>query len=129
MEKQETTFEYTYSPDRQAEVRAIVSRYAPVQEDPMEQLRRLDASVSHKARVSSLTVGILGALIMGTGMSLIMSDLGAFVGENAFWLGIIAGIAGMILVALAYPVYTHTLKTQRKRIAPRILQLSQQLLQ
>lgn len=123
------TFEYTYSSERQAEIRRIASRYAPVQEDPLEQLRRLDGSVSRKAQIRSLTIGILGTLIMGTGMSLIMSELGAFLGENAIWTGIVTGVAGMLLVALAYPVYTHTIKKERQRIAPQIQQLSQQLLQ
>lgn len=43
-------------------------------------------------------------------------------------LGIAVGVAGMVLVALAYPVYNRVLKLHRDRIAPEILRLSDELL-
>lgn len=46
----------------------------------MEELKRLDAKVSQKATVVSLILGIVGTLVMGTGMSFIMTDLGAILG-------------------------------------------------
>ena len=94
----------------------------------MEQLRKLHGIPTQKAQAASLAVGIVGALILGTGMSLAMTDLGAALGSLAMLLGIVVGIAGMVLVALAYPLYNRVLKQQREKIAPEILRLSDELL-
>ena len=62
------SFEYTYSAQRQQEVEAIRQKYLPKEEDKMEQLRRLHAVPMQKAQAAALAVGIIGALILGTGM-------------------------------------------------------------
>ena len=122
------SFEYTYSAQRQREVEEIRKAYLPKEEDKMEQLRRLHAVPTQKAQAASLAVGIIGALILGTGMSLILTELGASLGSLAMIIGIMVGIAGMVLVALAYPLYIRTLKKERERIAPEILKISDELL-
>ena len=122
------SFEYTYSAEQQKEVEAIRKKYLPKEEDKMEQLRKLHAIPTQKAQAASLAVGIVGALIMGTGMSLAMTDIGAALGSLAMVLGIFAGVAGMVLAALAYPAYNRVLKKQREKIAPEILRLSDELL-
>lgn len=122
------SFEYTYSAEQQKEVEAIRKKYLPKEEDKMEQLRKLHAIPTQKAQAASLAVGIIGALIMGTGMSLAMTDIGAALGSLAMVLGIFAGVAGMVLAALAYPAYNRVLKKQREKIAPEILRLSDELL-
>ena len=122
------SFEYTYSAQRQQEVEAIRQKYLPKEEDKMEQLRRLHAVPTQKAQSASITVGVIGALILGTGMSLCMTELGAALGNLAMAMGVIIGLAGIILVALAYPIYNRTLKKERKRIAPEILKISDELL-
>ena len=122
------SFEYTYSAEQQKEVEAIRKKYLPKEEDKMEQLRKLHAIPTQKAQAASLAVGIIGALIMGTGMSLAMTDIGAALGSLAMVLGIVAGVAGMVLAALAYPAYNRVLKKQREKIAPEILRLSDELL-
>ena len=121
-------FSYTYSAAQQQEVEAIRKKYLPKEENKMELLRKLHAIPTQKAQAASLIVGIVGALIMGTGMSLAMTNIGAVLGELALVVGIVIGIAGMVLVALAYPVYNRVLKTQRARIAPEILRLTDELL-
>lgn len=128
MENNET-FEYTYSAAQQAEIERIRKKYMPAQESKMEQLRRLDRSASQKAQIFAMTIGIIGALIMGTGMSLAMTDLGAALGSMAMAAGIVIGVAGMVLVTLAYPVYNRILKKERERIAPEILRLTEELMQ
>jgi hypothetical protein len=65
---------------------------------------------------------------MGTGMSLAMTEIGAALGSLAMVIGILVGIVGMVLVALAYPLYNRVLKKQREKIAPEILRLSDELL-
>ena len=121
-------FSFTYSAQQQKEVEAIRKKYLPQETDKMEQLRRLHAVPTQKAQAASLAVGIIGALIMGTGMSVCLTDIGAALGNLAMVIGIIVGIVGMVLVALAYPLYNRVLKKQREKIAPEILRLSDELL-
>ena len=94
----------------------------------MERLRRLHDSATEKAQAASIAVGIIGALALGTGMSLCMTELGTALGDFAMVLGILAGLIGLVMVALAYPLFIHVLKSERKRIAPEILRLSEELL-
>ena len=123
------SFEYTYSAQRQQEVEQIRKAYLPKEEDKMAELRRLHAIPTQKAQAASISVGVIGALVLGTGMSLCMTELGGFLGGTAMFVGIPVGIVGMILAALAYPIYTRTLKKEREKIAPEILRLSDELLQ
>ena len=122
------SFEYTYSAAQQKEVEEIRKKYLPKEENKMEQLRKLHAIPTQKAQAASLAVGIIGALIMGTGMSVAMTDIGAELGSLAMVLGIFAGVAGRVLAALAYPAYNRVLRKQREKIAPEILRLSDELL-
>lgn len=125
------SFSYTYSAMQQEEIKNIRKKYTAPEEDKMEQLRRLDSSVTKKATVIALVFGIIGALILGFGMSLTMTELGAMLGTSktaAMLLGIGIGIVGILLVSLAYPLYNRTVKKERKKIAPQILRLTDELL-
>lgn len=124
----DSVFAYTYSAEQQKEVEAIRSKYLPREEDKLEQLRKLHAIPHRKAQTAALIVGILGALILGTGMSLVMTPISAGLGSFAMVLGILVGLVGMVLTALAYPIYSRILKKERRRIAPEILRLSDELL-
>lgn len=126
-------FRYSYSAKEQAELKRIREKYTPstLEEDKMERVRRLDRGVTKKARTVSLVLGILGALIMGTGMSLAMTELSRILGTNAHLalpIGIAVGVFGMLFTALAYPVYVFTVKRERERIAPEILRLTEELM-
>lgn len=121
MENKET-FSYTYSAKEQEEIKKIREKYVPKEADKMEQLRRLDESVTKKGTVISLVVGIIGALILGTGMSMCM------VWTELFVLGIIVGIVGIIMVSAAYPLYSYVTKKEREKIAPEIIRLTDELM-
>ena len=95
----------------------------------MEQLRKLDRQVTQKAQVLALILGVMGALVMGSGMSLAMTDIGAVIGlKNALIAGIAVGMIGMIPMVLAYPLYNHILQKERQHIAPEILRLTDELM-
>ena len=131
--KDKETFSYTYSAKERAEIQKIRDKYEKptAEEDKMTQLRRLDASVHSKATSVALVLGIIGALIMGCGMSLIMTDIGALLGAPsnlAMLIGVPIGIVGMVLVCLAYPVYNRTVKKEREKIAPEIIRLADELM-
>lgn len=126
-------FSYTYSAKEQAELKKIREKYTPSteEEDKMTRLRRLDASVTNIAQAVALAFGVIGALILGFGMSLIMTDLARALGLNgnmAMIIGIIIGVVGGILASLAYPVYNAVIKRRRQKLAPEIIRLADELM-
>lgn len=121
--KSENTFQYSYSSKQQSEIEAIKRKYMQKQEDKLEQLRKLDKSAETPGTVVGLILGILGTLVMGTGMSCVLVWT-----ESLLVVGIIVGLLGIIMIALAYPAYRIVTKKQREKIAPRILALSEELL-
>lgn len=121
-------FSYTYSASQRQEVESIRKKYLPQEEDKMELLRRLHRSAGEKAQAWAIALGVIGTLVLGAGMSLCMTELGAALGSMALVFGIVVGLAGFALLGLAYPVYNRVLKKQRERIAPEILRLTDELL-
>lgn len=127
----EAGFSYTYSATEQEEIRKIREKYQPKKEDDMSRLRKLDAKVTQKATIDSLVTGIIGTLIMGTGMSLVMTDMGmvfGLQGNSSMVIGIVVGVMGMILTGIAYPIYSKVLKKEREKAAPEILRLTEELI-
>ena len=124
-------FTYIYSAKEQQELKKIRAKYAPQEENKMQRLRRLDRRVSQRAEIVALSLGIIGALILGFGMSLFMSTLGDALGMSqgiSMLIGIVAGVIGGVVAALAYPVYQAVLKRERERVAPEILRLTDELM-
>ena len=122
--EQQDTFRYTYSAKEQEEVKRLREKYAPqpvAVEDKLAILRRLDEGVTQKAMAFSLTLGIIGTLIMGTGMCCVLV-------WSQMLIGIPVGLLGILGVVLAYPLYNRILKTERARIAPEVLRLTDELL-
>ena len=125
------SFEYTYSADEQEELRRIRQKYQPQEEDKMTRVRELDTKVTQKSTSVSLVFGIAGVLIMGFGMSLVMTELGAILGMQdliSMIVGIFVGLIGIVLLALAYPVYNKVLKKERENAASEILRLTEELM-
>ena len=125
MDNKKETFNYTYSASQQEEIKKIRQKYsAPeAQEDKMEQLCRLDKSVTKPGTIISLIVGIIASLIMGTGMSMCMVW-----GDELFVMGIIVGVIGILGVIAAYPIYNFVTKRQRAKLAPEIIRLTDELM-
>lgn len=128
MEHKET-FKMTYSAQQQQEVENIRRKYLPSEASKLDQLRALDKAVTRKATARSISLGVAGCLILGAGMSLVMSEFGAWVGAAATPLGIGLGLAGMAMLAAAFPIYHRVLRREREKIAPEILRLSDELRQ
>ena len=89
----------------------------------MEQLRRLDRSAVRKGMILSLTAGIAGCLVFGTGMCCTLLWQGRF-----FLKGILIGICGISGIAGAWPLYFWITKKERKKLTPRILKLTEELM-
>ena len=126
-------FQYTYSAREQAELKRIREKYPATTEteDKMTRLRRLDASVTNTAQAVALVFGVIGTLILGFGMSLVMTELAESLGisgDAAMVIGIIVGVIGGVLASLAYPIYNAIVKAKRKKLAPEIIRLTDELM-
>ena len=124
-------FNYTYSAKEQEELKRIREKYTSREENKLDRLRRLDAGVTQKAQAIALALGVIGVLILGLGMSLAMSELEEILGaykDMAMLFGIIIGVIGGIIAGVAYPVYNWVLKKERKKIAPEIIRLTDELI-
>lgn len=120
--KSNKSFEYTYSAKQQKEVEDIRKKYLPKEEDKMETLRRLDRSAEKPGTVAAIIIGVIGSLILGLGMCCTMVWA-----DKLFILGIVVGLLGMAVLALAYPMYKKITQSQREKIADQILALSAEL--
>ena len=116
-------FEYTYSAKGREEVELIKRKYLKKEEYKLEQLRKLDKSAELPGTIYAILVGIIGTLIMGTGMSLCLVW-----SEQYLILGIIIGILGIGAISSAYPIYKRITNKRREKIAPQILKLTEELL-
>lgn len=114
------TFRYTYSAKQQEEIESIRQKYLEKEESKIEQLRRLDRSVTSPGTAASLTVGITCTLLFGFGMACVLE-------WQNYLLGFVTGIVGAVGIALAYPIFKRITKKQREKIAPRILKLTEEL--
>ena len=127
-------FNYTYSTKQRDEVRAIRKKYTPTEPEDVDNitlLRNIDSEVTRKATVRALTTGVIGALLMGTGMSLLMTDLSSTMGLEswiALLIGIVIGMVGLIIMCVTYPLYNHILERERARVADEVIRLSDELL-
>lgn len=123
---QETTFIYNYSAKENKEIQDIRSKYLPREESKLEELKRLDYTVQNSGMVESLCAGIGGVLMFGLGLCLAMQVIGS--GVFSIVLGILLGIVGMIGMIIAYPVYRKMMQKAKAEYAPRILQLTDELM-
>lgn len=121
----------TYSAKERDELEKIRQKYVSREPDKMERVRMLDASASKKALSVFLVLAICGALVMGFGMSLAMTEFGEslkFDEVQSMIIGIVIGVIGIVLVTLSYPISGKVLKHERQKIAPEILRLTDELM-
>ncbi len=123
MENKKESFEYTYSAEQQAEIEKIKAKYMPAPDNKLEQLRKLDASVTKPGTVVGLILGIVGTLVFGGGLSMVLLNIG----NDMILPGCILGVVGMVLMMLAYPIYRKITEKQKEKIAPQILALTEEL--
>ena len=115
--------------DKDFIVQKIRTQYTEKQTTELDALCELDAKVKRPANVFAYTFGSISAIIMGAGMSLVMTDIGATLGiANAIVPGIIVGIAGMAMALINYPIYKSILGSRRKKYAGEIMELSEKIM-
>lgn len=115
--------------DKEFVVEKIRSQYTEAEHTDLDALKALDSKVKKPANVFGYIYGGLGAIVMGAGMSLIMTDIGTVLGMTATLIpGIGVGIAGLILCCTTYPIYKRILAARKKKFAGRIMELSERIM-
>lgn len=110
-------------------VRAIRTKYTGRRNTALDELIALDKKAKRPANIFAYVLGSVGALVMGAGMSMVMTDIGASIGvDSPLVPGIIIGIAGMALAIVNYPIYRAVLSSRRKKFAVEVNELSDKLL-
>ena len=117
-------FEFTYSTSQQEKIERIRKKYLPKQESKMEQLIKLDKQAEKPGQIISITIGVLGCLLLGIGMSCTMVGN---VEIGVFAMGIVVGVIGLILAGVAYPIKQKVTEKERAKIADQIIALTDEL--
>ena len=116
--------------DQEFLVQKIRTQYTEKQHTELDALKELDAKVKRPANVFAYIYGSVSAIVMGAGMSLVMTDIGAIIGlASAMIPGIVIGIVGMGMALSTYPIYKKMLNARKKKYAPEILKLSEKIMQ
>ena len=115
--------------DQQFMAQKIRSQYMEKTPSELDALRELDAKVKRPANVFAYIFGSISAIIMGAGMSLVMTDVGAVIGITASLVpGIAIGVVGMGMALLTYPIYKGILNARKKKYGAEILKLSEKIM-
>jgi uncharacterized Tic20 family protein len=116
--------------DQEFLVQKIRTQYTEKQHTELDALKALDAKVKRPANVFAYTYGAISAIIMGAGMSLVMTDIGAIIGlASAMVPGIVIGVVGMGMALSTYPIYKRMLNARKKKYASQIMELSDKIMQ
>ena len=115
--------------DKEFVVEKIRSQYTEAEHTDLDALKALDSKVKKPANVFGFTYGSIGAIVMGAGMSLVMTDIGGFLGMTETLIpGIAVGIAGLAMVLTTYPIYKKMLNSRKKKYAGQIKELSERIM-
>ena len=114
--------------DQEFLVQKIRTQYTEKQYTELDELKALDAKVKKPANVFGYTYGSISAIVMGAGMSLVMTEIGAIIGlANAMVPGIVVGVVGLGMALTTYPIYKKILASRKKKYAQQILALSEKI--
>ena len=115
--------------DQEFIIQEIRSQYVKRDHTEFDELKTLDNDVKRPANVFAYVFGSIGAIVMGSGMSLIMTDIAQTLGiQQHMVIGVIVGVIGMVMAIMNYPIYKTILNHRKKKYSEKILFLSNKLL-
>lgn len=115
--------------DQEYLVQKIRTQYTEKEYTQIDALKELDAKVKRPANVFAYVFGSISALIMGSGMSLVMTDIGTTLGmKNTMVPGIVIGVVGMLMAIVNYPIHKGMLNSRKQKYAAEILKLSESIM-
>ncbi len=104
----------------------IANEYSPKQTSKVVALRKLDQAAKRPALIFALVFGIIGALILGTGMSFSMGVIGN--GKPiTMVIGIIVGLIGIAMVSINYFIYKKLLAKGKEKYGSDIIRLANEI--
>lgn len=110
-------------------VEKIRTQYTEKEHTELDALKALDKKVKKPVNIFAYSFGIISSLIMGSGMSLIMTDIGSNIGmADPKMPGLIIGILGMLMAIINYPIYKKILNNRRRKYAKQIVALSDKIM-
>ncbi len=116
--------------DQEFLVQKIRTQYMEKENTHLNALKELDAKVKRPANIFAYVFGSVGAIVMGSGMSLVMTDIGEKLGmESTMTAGIVIGVVGMLMAIVNYPIYKRILSSRRKKYADQIMKLSEEIME
>lgn len=118
--------------DQQFIAQKIRTQYMEKEEKStdLDKLKALDSKVKRPANIFGYTFGTISALIMGSGMSLVMTDIGEKLGLGDMMVpGIVIGVVGMIMALVNYPIYKKLLGTRKQKYSKEIIELSEKIIE
>ena len=118
-----TIFKYNYSSSENEEVKRIRNKYIPKEESKLEMLKKLDSKVQNAGITPSLVLGMSGCMIFGIGICMALEAI-----SGGILFATVCGISGLAVMLTAYPVYKYISKKTKNKFAPKILELSDELL-
>lgn len=116
--------------DQQFMAQKIRAQYIEKQPSELDALRALDAKVKRPVNVFSYVFGSISAIVMGCGMSLVMTDIADTIGMSGDPMipGIIIGVVGLALALINYPLHQKLMDRRKKKYGAEILKLSEKIM-
>ena len=115
--------------NQEEKIEKIRMKYLEKEENfsKIEKLKKLDKKVKNPARGFAYSYGIIGCLVLGTGMTFAMKILGKSI-PALMPVGICIGIVGIIMLLTTYAIYKNVLNKRKKKYAGQIIDLSDELI-
>ncbi|MCM1306629.1 MAG: hypothetical protein NC037_03120 [Bacteroides sp.] len=115
-------FDYSYSsPDSEEKrwIESIRQEYLPREEHDAKvaEIKKLHKKAKKVPSAIAVCIGIVGTLILGTGMALTLE-------WNQMVAGIIVGLVGMVIMLLTYPIYQYMITRGKKKYGDKIVKLA-----
>ena len=115
--------------DQEFLVQKIRTQYTEKEHTQLDALKALDIKVKRPVNVFAYIFGSISAIVMGSGMSLVMTDIGTTLGMTETMVpGIVIGVIGLLMASVNYPIYNKLLASRKKKYAAQILELSDKLM-
>ncbi|MDE6661196.1 MAG: hypothetical protein K2J93_05195 [Anaeroplasmataceae bacterium] len=118
------TFEYQApTQEERKEINTIQQRYLleNPKNDKLKRLRELDSKVKNIPNIVAYTIGVVGILVFGTGLTCVLE-------WDLILIGVIVMILGAMIVLPAYFVHSFITKRLKAKYREEILKLSEELL-
>ena len=115
--------------DQEFLVQKIRTQYTEKEHTQLDALKELDKKVKKPVNIFAYVFGSISAIVMGSGMSLVMTDIGSTLGiADSMVPGIIIGVIGLLMAIINYPIYKGILGSRRKKYAKDIIALSDNIM-